>query len=559
MNSVKLRPWQAKAITKCKNWFLVDKNKRFLINAAPGSGKTICATVIAKELIEKKVIERVIVIAPTKEVVKQWADEFKFVTGRHMTKITGSNQGFEDYGVDLCATWQSIQGLLDGFQAICKKFKTVVICDEHHHAAVEAVWGEGAFGAFNEATYSIILTGTPIRSDGKDTVWFETGRHNTIEHPEEGSFTLTYGEAVDLEYCRPITFHRHEGHFKVDFMDGTSVDVSGTKKTKISGNFKRIKALDKAIEFYRLARIPKYLDDNITPDLNSYQASMIEAANEKLEKARKRLPTAGGLVIAPNIETAEYMSKIIEMKYNEKPILVHSEKPNASNLIQIYKNSDRKWLVSVAMVSEGVDIKRLRVLVYLPPAETELFFRQAMGRVVRSYGPKDDSRAYVVMPTHLIFEEYARRVEREMSPSKRKEGSGPKTKLCPSCQTENSLNAKVCCNETCGHEFSDGNISYKKCEACDHLNPISASECEHCGERFDSHFVISLDNALRHGVIVRGMDIDESEATKSEINADSFREAILLSGDEVLIKMLRLLPDESHSRLSKITNEIYRN
>ena len=58
---------------------------------------------------------------------------------------------------------------------------------------------------------------------------------------------------------------------------------------------------------------------------------------------------------------------------------------------------------------------------------------------------------------------------------------------------------------------------------------------------------------------MRGMDIDESEASKSEINADSFREAILLSGDEVLIKMLRLLPDESHSRLSKITNEIYRN
>ena len=59
MSSVKLRPWQAKAISKCKNWFLVDKNKRFLINAAPGSGKTICATVIAKELIEKKYVELV--------------------------------------------------------------------------------------------------------------------------------------------------------------------------------------------------------------------------------------------------------------------------------------------------------------------------------------------------------------------------------------------------------------------------------------------------------------------------------------------------------------------
>ena len=558
MTSINLRPWQSQAINKCKNWFLIEKEKRFLINAAPGSGKTICAIAIAKDLLKKDLINRVIVIAPTKEVVKQWSEEFKLLTNRNMTKITASNEGFEDYGVDLCATWQSIQGLLDGFQAICKQSKTLVICDEHHHAAVEAVWGEGAYGAFNDALFSIILTGTPIRSDGKDTVWFETDKNDSIQHPKDGSFTLTYGEAVDLEYCRPITFHRHEGNFKVDFMDGTSVDVSGTKETKIKGTLKRVKALDKAIEFYRLARIPKYLEDKVTPDLNSYQASMIDAANEKLDKARERLPNAGGLIIANKIETAEYMCKIIEMKYGEKPILVHSDKPNASNLIQIYKDSDRKWLVSVAMVSEGVDIKRLRVLVYLPSAGTELFFRQAMGRVVRSYGPKDDSRAYVVMPTHKIFEEYARRVEKEMSPSKRIDTSEIKTKICPMCKSENTRNAKICINEDCQHEFTVNNISYKRCDNCDHLNPSNATECMHCGEKFKNEFIISLDNALRHGVIVRGMDIDEKEVAISEDNAEDFRDAILMSGDEVLIKMLRLLPEESHSRLSKITDQVYK-
>lgn len=153
MTSINLRPWQSQAINKCENWFLIEKEKRFLINAAPGSGKTICAIAIAKDLLKKDLINRVIVIAPTKEVVKQWSEEFKLLTNRNMTKITVSNEGFEDYGVDLCATWQSIQGLLDGFQAICKQSKTLVICDEHHHAAVEAVWGEGAYGAFNDALF----------------------------------------------------------------------------------------------------------------------------------------------------------------------------------------------------------------------------------------------------------------------------------------------------------------------------------------------------------------------------------------------------------------------
>ena len=41
------------------------------------------------------------------------------------------------------------------------------------------------------------------------------------------------------------------------------------------------------------------------------------------------------------------------------------------------------WLVAVRMVSEGVDIPRLRVGVYATTTTTELFFRQAVGRFVR--------------------------------------------------------------------------------------------------------------------------------------------------------------------------------
>jgi hypothetical protein len=55
--------------------------------------------------------------------------------------------------------------------------------------------------------------------------------------------------------------------------------------------------------------------------------------------------------------------------------------------------TDKRWIASVAMISEGVDIKRFRVLMYLPNALTELAFRQAIGRVVRSIGPTDDTRA----------------------------------------------------------------------------------------------------------------------------------------------------------------------
>jgi hypothetical protein len=91
MSEIMLRDWQGKAIAKALKWLTETKiDRHFLINAAPGSGKTICASVIAKRLIETDEIDRVIVIAPRAEVVKQWGDEFRFVTGRHMTKVTGA-------------------------------------------------------------------------------------------------------------------------------------------------------------------------------------------------------------------------------------------------------------------------------------------------------------------------------------------------------------------------------------------------------------------------------------------------------------------------------------
>ena len=315
MINIKLRPWQSEAAEKTLHWFLKEKkDKHFLTNAAPACGKTIYASYTAAKLIESGEIDRVIVIAPTKEVVRKWGEEYFFVTKRHMTKVTSSDLDIQDFGVDLCATWAAVEGLLEAFQQVCATSRTLVICDEHHHAAVQAAWGSGANGAFALAKYVIILTGTPIRSDGNATVWLSHSENGQINHPEEGTYTLTYGEAVDLGYCRPITFHRHEGNFKVTLDDGTEANVSGEAGQNISDDLKRIGGIDKALEFYNLACKIPYLSDGVTPDKNSYQKSMLEEGIRALDKTQERMPHAGGLVIAPNIDVAEYMTDILRMR-----------------------------------------------------------------------------------------------------------------------------------------------------------------------------------------------------------------------------------------------------
>jgi superfamily II DNA or RNA helicase len=550
--SVKLRNWQSESIQKCLHWLLmVREDRHFIMNAAPGAGKTIAACEAARELLARGEIDRVIVIAPRAEITNQWAADFQRVTGRFMSKVTGADGDIQSLGIDVCATWAAVQGLQDAFQAVCSSSRVLVICDEHHHAAVEAAWGDSADSAFSSANFVLLLTGTPIRSDGAKSIWLAYDDAGVIDHPEEGTYTLTYGDAVDLGYCRPVTFHRHEGRFTVDLDDGASVEISSHKPATLTKELKRVPGLQTALDFYRLASTPQYEKDGSTPQLGGYQATMIEWGSQKLDDIRHRMPEAGGLIIAPNIAMAEYMAKLIELIEGEAPMIVHSQMSNPESRIKAFRNTDKRWIVSVAMISEGVDIKRLRILVHLPNALTELAFRQAIGRVVRTNGPDDDTRAYVVMPSIELFEKYARRIEREMPPGARKAEQEPKQKKCPICREECELSATTC--DCCGYDFPvPGGRSFKGCPECGALNPTGATSCHACGVSFGTSFSLSLDEALRTGAIVRGMDIEEIDVVEGEQIAKPIRDKVLRSGDNTLVRVIRTLPDESFARLKDI-------
>jgi superfamily II DNA or RNA helicase len=261
------------------------------------------------------------------------------------------------------------------------------------------------------------------------------------------------------------------------------------------------------------------------------------------------MPNAGGLVIAPTIPLAEHMAELLEQMTGERPAIVHNQTPNAEGRIASFRNStEKKWIVSVAMISEGVDIPRLRIMVYLPYARTELAFRQCMGRVVRSSGSDDFSRAYVVMPSLEILEEYARRVEEEMSPQARVDAA-PTFKVCPICEAQNPRSASMC--SECEHEFPAKSTRYKTCPECEAPNPAGAIDCQNCGTKFAADFEIALKDALRVGAIIRGMDLEEHDVAESEAMADDFREFVLSSGDDVLLKIMKDVPLEAITKITQ--------
>ena len=518
---LKLRDWQEKAKIKCLKWFNDSKDNRFVLNCAPGTGKTFAAIAIAHELLENKQIETVIVIAPQDSVVDKWAEDFFSVTGKFMQR---THQLDGDTGTHYCSTWQSMSSLLDGYQRICNQKKTMVICDEQHHAAAAAVWGNSAINAFDNAKYILMLSGTPIRSDSQEPAFlpYEGGE---LAHPKDGQYILTYGEAIKLGYCRPIAFERHEANFDILDEDGGPLlgTVSG-KKIEVDDSIKDTAAasvIQEANRFYACCTTIKPNKDG-TPDMNGYQASMIENAIQKLEERKDILPFAGGLVIAPKIEIAEYMAKIIEIKTNKKPVIVHNglgSKECKERIKRFRKNLNDDWLVSVDMIGEGIDIQRLRVLVYLPRGRTDLRFRQAMGRVVRRYEEQgwenDMSSAYVIMPAFEVFDKLAKSIEDEMPGTELK----PKSiKVCPSCQTENKKNAKTCISKSCDYEWPPASPRYKKCkdDNCKALNPIGAKNCQTCGNDFGTPFVVTLKDVFRDKIISRGKEVSNQDINESE-------------------------------------------
>src|SRR5206468_6504999 len=90
-----------------------------------------------------------------------------------------------------------------------------------------------------------------------------------------------------------------------------------------------------------------------------------------------------------------------------------SDEPDSAARIAAFAGGQRRWLVSVLMVSEGVDIPRLRVGVYATAARTELFFRQVIGRFVRRTPAPKAQMSHLLMPADPRLKLLAAQIEEE--------------------------------------------------------------------------------------------------------------------------------------------------
>ncbi len=249
-----------------------------------------------------------------------------------------------------------------------------VILDELHHAGDEKAWGDAVRLAFSGAHRRLCLSGTPFRSDTASIPFVRYDDGQAFADYEYG-----YGDALrDGGVVRPVYFPRVDGNMEWSAPDGAVLSASFQDELDRDGMSQRLRA---ALS----------LDGEWLPHV-------LEQAHERLMYLRDDQPTAGGLVMAMDQEHAHAIARLIRVRFGTPADVVVSDDPGASKKISEFARSDAPWLVSVRMVSEGVDIPRLRVGVYASTVSTELFFRQAVGRFVRWQTGLTSQKAFVYLP-----------------------------------------------------------------------------------------------------------------------------------------------------------------
>ncbi|MFL5845696.1 MAG: DEAD/DEAH box helicase [Solirubrobacteraceae bacterium] len=380
-----LRGWQVEALARMESW----QDGPFLLNAAPGAGKTIPSITLAKRLLAAGEINRVAVVCPTSPLTRQWAQAAGRL-GLHLQPDAPDLQPPRDFQ-GVAVTYARVAASMAAFARTCGP-GTLVIADEVHHLGDELAWGTAFAAAFAKARRRLLLSGTPFRSDATPIPGVDYGRDG-VARPD---FTYGYDDAVRDGICRPVTFIPFDG--TLSWQSGDDV---------IEAGFNDVLAGRESSRRYRTA---------ISVELENGLPRILREAHARLDRLRKEggHRDAGGLVIAADSEHAAQVAKVLREISGEGPTVVMHTDPRAHAKLEEFRKSTKRWIVAVNMVSEGVDIPRLRVGVYATAAKTPLIFRQIVGRFVRVIPKRPVEESWLYLPGDPVLQGHAADVEREL-------------------------------------------------------------------------------------------------------------------------------------------------
>ncbi|MEM7803082.1 MAG: DEAD/DEAH box helicase family protein [Chloroflexota bacterium] len=382
---IQLRRWQAKALSAYKHALAADV-RALLWEATPGSGKTTAALQVVLHQLEATSVKQVVVVVPTTHLKVQWAHAAAQLNIDLDSSYKSQYALSRDFD-GVVATYQQIANNPAPFRKLARN--GIVVLDEIHHAGEGLQWGDKLRQAFDDAPFVLCLSGTPFRSDNS-AIPFVSYSKDGESQPD---IVYSYSEAIGDGVCRPIAFFTYGG--EVAWHEGgQTVEVGFADDLFGSLAARRL----------RVALEPE----------SGWVEPMVAEAHQMLQETRRDHPEAGGLLVAADQAHAREMGELLYKISGTLPTVVLSDDREASNKIKAFGASNKPWIVACNMVSEGVDIPRLRVGVYATTITTRMYFRQFLGRMVRiTPQPNGVQVAYIYLPADPRLRRLAEEIETE--------------------------------------------------------------------------------------------------------------------------------------------------
>ena len=348
----------------------------FLLTATPGAGKTTFALAVATRLLQRRVIDRVVVVCPTDHLRTQWADAAGRAGVVLDPKMTNAQGPIPAGAHGYVTTYAQVAGRPAIHAARCQRQRTLVVLDEIHHAGDGLSWGEATAEAFGDVHRRLSLTGTPFRTKPGERIPFVDYEIDGELLRSVADYTYGYRQALADSVVRPVVFAAYTGVSRWRNSAGeviaASLTDSGTRSVEAAA-WKT--ALDPA---------------------GGWVPHVIAAMDERITHLRESgMPDAAGIVLASDQDDARAYAGIVKQITGHKPVLILSDDPAASKRIEKFRTSDERIAVCVRMISEGVDIPRAACLAWMTAYRTPLFFAQAVGRVVRSRSPRESATVFL--------------------------------------------------------------------------------------------------------------------------------------------------------------------
>lgn len=390
---ITLRPWQIEAINKYIDRFYQSKSNVFLAQATPGGGKTIFACAVARFLLDQRAINRVLVVSPSATLREDWADEMSRF-GIELDPECGGHKERTSEFIGKSTTYQTLMkvdgrnGGAEVERILQSQNKTLAIIDEVHHAGDSLSWGDGLKEACQNAAAILCLSGTPFRSDGNPIPFVEYD----AEGQAKADYVYGYSSAFsdNPQVCRAVYFPNYEG--KVSWLSDKIYQASFADELDEKGESQRLRVALWSGEWLE---------------------NTLKDAQKQLSDIRVQHPDAAGLIVAMDKKHAYSIAKLLTRITSSTPLVVTSDDPDAADAIKAFRNKADPWIIAIKMISEGVDIKRLRVCVYLSNVITVLYFRQVVGRIVRFIPGIPDQGAYFFIPADRRLVDMAMRFRDE--------------------------------------------------------------------------------------------------------------------------------------------------